>query len=65
MRLCPNCGKIADYNSYFGAYICSSCTWQDDTPNRERVKKFTSTFTCNENGQKREGKREQQQKLCC
>lgn len=59
MRLCPKCGKIADYNSYFGAYICSNCTWQDDTPNRERVKN-RHNFTDGKSDQKRTTK-----KLCC
>lgn len=26
--ICPNCGKVLAYNSYFGAYICSNCNWE-------------------------------------
>lgn len=37
MRLCPECGKIAEYSSYFGVYRCTRCSWCDDTPNKERV----------------------------
>mgnify|MGYP001016436971 CR=1 FL=1 len=42
MKLCPICGKIADYNSYFGAYICNNCSWKDDTPNRKRLAMYHS-----------------------
>lgn len=27
MILCPKCGNIADYNSYFSAFICECCDW--------------------------------------
>lgn len=37
MKLCPVCGHLAVLNSYFGAYICNNCWWEDDSPNRERV----------------------------
>ena len=40
MKLCPECGKIADYSFYFGAYICNQCRWKDNTPNRERLAKY-------------------------
>jgi hypothetical protein len=29
MKVCPKCGKIVSYNSYFGAYICDNCNWED------------------------------------
>ena len=29
MKICPNCGKVVSYNSYFGAYICTECKWED------------------------------------
>lgn len=29
MKVCPKCGKIISYNSYFGAYICDNCNWED------------------------------------
>lgn len=29
MKICPKCGKVLSYNSYFGAYICSSCNWEE------------------------------------
>ncbi len=28
MKVCPNCGKVVGYNSYFGAYICDNCGWE-------------------------------------
>lgn len=39
MKLCPKCGYIADYNYYFGAYICNVCNWKDDSYNKERIEK--------------------------
>ena len=36
MRICPNCGKVVSYNSYFGAYICSNCKWEDATNGNKR-----------------------------
>ena len=29
MKICPKCGKVISYNSYFGGYICSTCKWED------------------------------------
>lgn len=29
MRICPKCGRVLSYNSYFGAYICTDCKWED------------------------------------
>lgn len=29
MKRCPRCGEIVSYNSYFGAYICDNCNWED------------------------------------
>lgn len=28
MKVCPHCGKVVFYNSYFGAYICDNCGWE-------------------------------------
>lgn len=36
MELCPKCGGISFYDSYFGAYICTRCDWRDDSPARDR-----------------------------
>lgn len=36
MRICPKCGKVVSYNSYFGAYICSDCGWEDATCGQKR-----------------------------
>lgn len=37
MKLCPRCGGLATYNSYFGAYICQECYWEDNSPSKERT----------------------------
>ena len=29
IMLCPDCGKIVDYSSYFGAYMCNKCSWKE------------------------------------
>ena len=29
MKICPKCGKVLSYNSYFGAYICDECKWEN------------------------------------
>ena len=29
MKVCPKCGKVVAYNSYFGAYMCSDCDWEE------------------------------------
>lgn len=34
MKVCPHCGEIVTYNSYFGAYICNKCGWEPDTEER-------------------------------
>ena len=31
MKICPMCGELLSYNSYFGAYICENCGWEDNT----------------------------------
>ena len=41
MKVCPNCGKVIGFNSYFGAYICEECGWEDDTYNKERIVYFS------------------------
>lgn len=27
--ICPDCGKIAGFNSYFGSYVCGHCGWME------------------------------------
>lgn len=41
LRSCPQCGKVIDFNSYFGAYICDDCGWEDNTYFRERVEYYS------------------------
>jgi anaerobic ribonucleoside-triphosphate reductase len=37
MKVCPKCRKVVDFNSYFGAYICDECGWEDNSYSRERT----------------------------
>lgn len=34
--ICPKCKNLAYFNSYFGAYICENCNWEDDSYAQER-----------------------------
>lgn len=38
MKVCPKCGKVLSYNSYFGAYICTDCKWEDASIGEKRNK---------------------------
>lgn len=38
MKICPKCGNIVSYNTYFGAYICGGCNWEDRTAGNKRNK---------------------------
>lgn len=40
MKVCPKCGKVVGFNSYFGAYICDDCGWEDDTYNQMRIQYY-------------------------
>ena len=35
-KLCPRCGELVSFNTYFGGYFCK-CGWKDDTFNKERI----------------------------
>lgn len=41
MKVCPKCGKVIGFNTYFGAYICDNCGWEDDTYNKERIRYYS------------------------
>ena len=41
MKVCPQCESVLGFNSYFGAYICDKCGWEDDTYNRERIRYYS------------------------
>ncbi len=41
MKVCPSCGKVIGFNSYFGAYICDDCRWEDDAFYLERIKYYS------------------------
>lgn len=36
VMVCPNCKKLVYFNSYFGAYICESCSWEDASYAKKR-----------------------------
>lgn len=37
MIICPKCGKVISYNSYFKGYICNYCSFE----NRDNKKNAT------------------------
>lgn len=37
VRVCPKCGSLVYFNSYFGAYICESCEWEDASYAKRRA----------------------------
>lgn len=45
MKICPNCGKVLSYNSYFGAYICTDCNWEDARLGQKRNMGVQITIT--------------------
>lgn len=36
MKICPKCGKVLSYNSYFGGYICADCKWENADKGKKR-----------------------------
>ena len=36
MKICPKCGKVLSYNSYFGGYICGECKWENAENGKKR-----------------------------
>lgn len=47
MKICPKCGKVLSYNSYFGAYICNTCSWEDASQKQKRNKRAVSFYANN------------------
>lgn len=39
VELCPNCGDLLCWNSYFGAMTCPSCCWRKPRSRRYLVRK--------------------------
>ena len=29
MKICPNCGAVAEFNAYYGRTTCTRCNWED------------------------------------
>lgn len=44
MIVCPKCGELVYFNSYFGAYICEHCSWEDASYAKDRDS-FCATFS--------------------
>lgn len=45
VMVCPDCKKLVYFNSYFGAYICENCGWEDDSYARKRDSYVTMSKT--------------------
>ena len=45
MKICPNCGSIANFNTHFGAFICRNCNSEDDSYNIHRIERYSSLIT--------------------
>ena len=43
IKLCPRCGQLAHYNSYFGAWICSVCDYRFDQVERDPIRALQET----------------------
>jgi hypothetical protein len=43
MKLCPKCGSLAFYNSYFGKMMCNTCeyTWKGGRTMNELINAFS------------------------
>lgn len=53
MKICPKCGKVLSYNSYFGAYICSNCNWEDSLNRTKKGNRRCVPFSQHSNSQNR------------
>lgn len=63
MKVCPNCGKVIGFNSYFGAYICENCKWEDDSYNQKRISYYANAQ--NEEGEDIDKETPQDNKNSC
>lgn len=48
MKVCPKCGNVCSYNSYFQKTICSKCGWEES--NKERKAVYAGSFDPFTNG---------------
>ena len=30
MSFCPKCSRLSEYDSYFGRFYCTSCSWRSE-----------------------------------
>ena len=51
MKICPKCGKVLSYHSYFGAYICDNCNWEDKIRTVQKTQIFRYTDSSASRGQ--------------
>lgn len=49
MKICPNCGRVLSYNSYFGAYICDACSWEEVSKGTKNQRLFYYLFPSKKN----------------
>lgn len=52
MKVCPKCGNVISFNSYFGGYICDECEWEDASYFADRVIYFSNRKIVFEKAQK-------------
>ena len=45
MRICPKCGSLAYFNSYFGEFSCNKCSWKDDSFKRKRIELYVKSVS--------------------
>lgn len=46
MIICPKCGQVISYNSYFKGYICNKCDYEK-RDNKKRTERKTCKVTPN------------------
>lgn len=40
MKFCPKCGNVVNFNTYFGAEMCTRCNWEDNTYRKQREERI-------------------------
>lgn len=49
VKVCPKCGNLVYFNSYFGAFICESCEWEDASYAKRRDAYLYSLYNYRKN----------------